>query len=74
MCVRSLNIVRDNLDFGRILRLAHEQLSRRPLGLVDFALRRQPIGALDNIKASDSNQHRRNDRRGVHPSPGLDCW
>ena len=67
-----LGMARRELDLARILRLAHEELRTRLLGLFDRAARVQPIGALDNVEAADRDEHGRNDRRGEHPAPGRE--
>ena len=68
----SLGFGRGELDFSWILRFAHQESLGFALRLIDLPPARQPVGALHNIKAAKRDQHSRNDRAGVHPSPGAE--
>ncbi len=57
------------IDLRGILRLADQELLGRLFSLLDLAAREQPVGALDDIEASDRDEQGRDDGRGVHPSP-----
>jgi hypothetical protein len=63
---------RHELDLRRILRLAHQEPLRLPLRLVDVATRGQPVGALDDVEATECDEDGWNDRAREHPAPGAE--
>ena len=67
-----LGLRRRELDLRRILRLAHQEPLRLPLRLVDVAARGQPVGALDDVEATERDEYGRNDRAREHPAPGAE--